>query len=371
MPDSDACPPNTAFTQQRLPAGRPVLTPWNVIGTFLVVALTFIPLGVVLLLASNSVKEHTIEYTDCIQSDGAKCANVISPLTSGQTQWPSCTCQATFTPDEKLEQPVYLYYKLTNFYQNHFAYQRSVDYAQLAGSTSGFSGQSLDSANLGQFCTPTTNNVTVNGVVTSDMGTVAPCGAVANTLFNDTYSTSDFVIDQSDIAWNTDHNTKYNNPAADGSENCNSDSDNDLETCFQGGDFPQAQPIFWKFPVSELYKITEGESVVNPGNDQNGYKNQLFENWMRVGAFSTVYKLFGVVRNDIESGRTYSFDITYNYPVDGLDVTKSIVVSTMSWAGGKNPFLGIAYIVVGSLSLITAVFLFYTYKRTQSNKFTI
>lgn len=47
--------------------------------------------------------------------------------------------------------------------------------------------------------------------------------------------------------------------------------------------------------------------------------------------------------------KTPDFDTT---PFSGR---KSVVISTASWLGGKNPFLGYSYIVVGVLCLICAV----------------
>ena len=41
-----------------------------------------------------------------------------------------------------------------------------------------------------------------------------------------------------------------------------------------------------------------------------------------------------------------------DFPVNLYDGTKSILISTRTVMGGKNPFLGIAYIVVGGLCIL-------------------
>lgn len=46
-----------------------------------------------------------------------------------------------------------------------------------------------------------------------------------------------------------------------------------------------------------------------------------------------------------------------DYPVLSFDGRKHMVLSTISWMGGKNPFLGIAYIIVGAIWFILGVVL--------------
>ena len=41
-----------------------------------------------------------------------------------------------------------------------------------------------------------------------------------------------------------------------------------------------------------------------------------------------------------------------DFPVQPYDGTKSLLLSTHTVMGGKNPFLGIAYIVVGGLCIL-------------------
>lgn len=70
------------------------------------------------------------------------------------------------------QKSVYIYYGLTNFYQNHRRYVRSRDDDQLHG-------DSKSPGSLIDDCDPY-KTISINGTTYG----YAPCGAIANSLFN-------------------------------------------------------------------------------------------------------------------------------------------------------------------------------------------
>lgn len=73
--------------------------------------------------------------------------------------------------------------------------------------------------------------------------------------------------------------------------------------------------------------------------------------WMRTAALPTFRKLWGVIDDNFDSGDLLTIDVVANFEVLSFSGGKSVVISTAGEFGGRNPYLGVAYVVVGSISL--------------------
>lgn len=325
-------PANTAFRQQRLKAWQPILTPKSVLPLFFIVGVIFAPIGGLLLWASSQVQEISIDYSECAEKAPRKPRSEEIPdrvtssfKSSGQSAptWQRfdngnvATCRLIFDIPDEIGPPVFMYYRLTNFYQNHRRYVKSLDVDQLKG-------KAVDNKTLdGGSCDPLKLDPSGKAYY--------PCGLIANSQFNDTINSPQllsagvdpetYVMTNKGIAW---------------------DSDKELikKTQYKPGQV--VPPPNWR----DRY----------PNNYEDGipdlHENEEFMVWMRTAALPTFSKL--ARRNDSTSMAkgTYQLDIALHFPVTEYGGTKSILISTRTVMGGQNPFMGIAYVVVGGVCVL-------------------
>lgn len=77
--------------------------------------------------------------------------------------------------------------------------------------------------------------------------------------------------------------------------------------------------------------------------------------WMRTAALPTFRKLYGSLSSPLAAGATVSITILNRYNSYEYNGQKAVVLSTASWLGGYNPFLGVAYLTVGSICVALAL----------------
>lgn len=301
---------------------RPVSSTFFTTSCFGVLGCVFIVIGILILHASANVKELSLRYDDHPACKVITSNDTSSNSTSNDTESNSTvmnvteynviymeSCDVDFTIFEIMEAPVFFYYELNNFYQNHRRFIKSHSLSQLSGNV-------LNTTELDFDCTPivTVNDLGINttfggNITLSPTDAANPCGLYPRSFFNDSYalhnSTHDIAINETGIAWASDHK-KFLSP-------------------------PNAENIQWI-----------------------DVRNEHFMVWMRPSGFSNFRKLWGKVEIDILPGN-YTLKIKNSYNVSSFDGKKLFVLATASVMGGKCDFLGTTFIVIGVICVLVSV----------------
>ncbi|KAK6925889.1 CDC50/LEM3 family [Dillenia turbinata] len=299
-------PKYSKFSQQELPACQPILTPKLVITAFTIIGIIFIPIGIASLSASQDVVEISNRYeTECIPEGYRSTKD--DKIQFIQNPQSNKNCTRTLTVPKHMKQPIYVYYQLDNFYQNHRRYVKSKSDKQLRSP-----GSESDTSD----CKPENN---ANGMP------IVPCGLIAWSLFNDTYSFTrnnyvSLTVNKTGISWKSDREHKFGKGV--------------YPKNFQSGGLIGGGSLVSSIPLSEQEDLMV---------------------WMRTAAMPTFRKLYGKIEFDLQANDVIEVSLKNNYNVYSFNGKKRIVLSTANWIGGKNDFLGVAYITVGGICFFLAL----------------
>ena len=155
-----------------------------------------------------------------------------------------------------------------------------------------------------------------------------PCGLIAKSFFNDTFSlkrdNKEVTLNEKGIAWESDIKHKFRN----------------LENP------PQGTWEDWQW-----LDVTNEHFIV----------------WMRTAGLPNFRKLYGRYDDGLEPGN-YEMTINNNYDVSSYDGKKRFVLSTSNTFGGKNFFMAGCYLVMGASSFTFGLIYFVNYLRKRNRR---
>ena len=303
---------------------RPIPTITHTVLCLLITGIIFIILGIIILIYSAKITSIVIRY-----DSNDDCINALNNIENK-------ICEITFNLDKKIEPPIYIYYQLENFYQNHRRYFKSKSIKQLKGNL-------CKEKDVKDDCDPIITNkdlgriYSLNNKTLKENDIAHPCGLIARSFFNDSY----------ELHYNKTTNNENNEESISNNNNINNNINIYKEDIASKSDKKRFKNL----------KLDNWRDI-----QWLDVEDERFMVWMRPAGLNNFRKIWGKINKTLEEGN-YVLSITNNYPVSDFKGKKSFVLSNANFLGGKNYLLGWSYVIVGGISFIFSIlfWVFYNY----------
>ena len=298
--------------RQELSSYTPEWTAKCSIITDLIIMTCSLSIGILLIYYSKKYSEIDLDYSNCVPNQ-----EYTFSLTNK-------TCRIQFKIPKKFKAPIFVYYKLKNFYLNHRKIIESKNWKELRGEEVNTKASCKDAYLMGEMFSrnsPYYKNEWGHNFSENDVA--SPCGLLARSYFNDSYNiTFDngtyIYINESGIA------NQY------------------------------LKKNFYK--RRKNYQVTQWIDV----------ENEHFINWMSTETFSTFRKLWGRINIDLEPGNYYLI-VHDNYDTGRYDSKKSIIIGIANVFGVNNMF-GYFFIAIAIYLFLVVLILWVKYLLSKEKK---
>lgn len=371
------------FKRQRMNAWQPIPTPSFMVPLYLSCGVLFWLAGFAMLISKALAQEYRHDYTDSPLNDDNVGSEVISLSVD-------------------MEPPVWVYYELDGFFQNHRRYHKSYSGKQLKLADAYEREEEIE-ADITKCCEQ-------QGAA-ADGRSIYPCGLVPANVFNDTFvlleqepgtaanwNRVDIIDDASAIAWPADlAEGKFKNKDPEAVPPGQKLQNQALMDMWILGRYPPVECKQTDFSDNKPYVPVRVamKSIAVPGggsamvadctgymdkdstptcnftrqNDAfvcaGGYEKEFRRDWgtetghlmvwMRIAGLPTFRKLWGRIDQKLEKEKTYKIVWNDEYPVKVFRGRKAIVLATTSIWGGQSDQLGYGYMLTGGACFVFGV----------------
>ncbi len=291
--------------RQELEDKTPINTPHCIIIYHMIFIIIFLTFALIILITNSNKNFFEIKYTDCSKEN---------------------KCIKSFNITKTMKQPIYLYYKLNNFYSNHIDFVKSKSYNQLRGQI--VSEKKIDSSckymsrNREHFKTENTSEILSYKMINMEPNALMnPCGLIANSMFNDIFKLYDDKNNSIDIF---DYNITLN-----------------VDKKFFRNDVGSEK--------TQWYNKEDDHFIV----------------WMNMELFPNFIKKWGYIKQDLPKGQ-YTMIIENNWGKTQWEIEKFFVLAKGN-VFGTSKFFG--YILIFCCSFEILFILFICLSKYRKKKF--